>query len=86
MFCVYILKSSKDGNLYIGYTDNLGRRLAEHNAGKSQATRPRIPFKLIYCEAYLSAKDAKHREHNLKLHSKALSQLKRRLEDTLIIS
>jgi len=83
MFFLYILKSLKDNNLYIGYTNNLRKRIEEHNSGKSQATNPRKPFKLIYYEAYFSEKDAKHREHNLKLRARALAQLKKRLEDTL---
>ncbi len=83
MFCVYILKSAKDNLLYIGSTNDLKRRLEEHNNGKSKSTKNRVPFKLVYYEAYISEKDAKHREHNLKLGSRALAQLKRRLEDTL---
>jgi len=35
MFYVYILKSEKDGKLYIGYTNDLKRRLEEHNSGKN---------------------------------------------------
>jgi putative endonuclease len=80
---LYILKSLKDGNLYIGYTSNLRKRIEEHNSGKSKATNPRKPFKLIYYEAYISEKDAKHREYSLKLRARALAQLKKRLEDTL---
>jgi putative endonuclease len=83
MFSVYILRSLKDNQLYIGYTNDLKRRIEEHNSGKSFSTKTRRPFKLIYYEAYSSENDAKHREHNLKLRSRALAQLKRRLEDTL---
>ena len=36
MYYVYILRSSKDGSIYIGYTENLGRRLKEHVAGKRE--------------------------------------------------
>ena len=82
-FFMYILKSKKDDKLYIGYTNNLRKRLEEHNAGKVQSTKPRIPFRLMYYEAHTSEKDAKRREHNLKLHARALAQLKKRLEDTL---
>ena len=85
MFFVYVLKSLKDEQLYIGSTNNLERRIEEHNSGKSLATEPRRPFVLIYYEAYRSEKDARHREHNLKLRSRALAQLKKRLEDTLKI-
>ncbi len=83
MFFVYILKSVKDNEWYVGSTNNLRRRIEEHNRGKSNATKSRAPFKLIYYEAYLSEDDAKRREHNLKLRARALAQLKKRLEKTL---
>jgi len=83
MFFVYLLKSVKDNKLYIGYTNNLRRRIEEHNAGKSLSTKPRAPFRLIYYEAYSSEEDALHREQNLKLQSRALAQLKKRLMNTL---
>lgn len=82
MFFVYILKSLKDNQCYTGYTNNLKRRIEEHNSGKSKSTKPRAQFKLIYYEAYVSEKDAKRREHNLKLRARALAQLRKRLEDT----
>lgn len=44
MFFVYILKSLKDNNLYIGRTNNIERRLKEHNSGKVSSTKSRIPF------------------------------------------
>jgi len=83
MFYVYILKSLKDQQTYIGSTTDLRRRIEEHNSGKVISTSPRLPLKLLYYEAYLSEKDARHREHNLKLKSRAFTQLKKRLEDTL---
>lgn len=86
MFFVYILKSIKDNKWYIGYTNNLKRRIEEHNSGKSLSTKPRVPFRLVYYEAYISEKDAKHREYNLKLRARALAQLKKRLVDTLEIT
>lgn len=79
MFYVYILRSLKDRNLYTGSTNDLKRRLAEHNGGKVFSTKERVPFELIYYEAYKSEKDARHREHNLKLRARALNQLKKRL-------
>ncbi len=83
MFYVYLLRSLKDGNLYLGYTNDLRRRLKEHNQGKSKSTKPRSLLQLIYYEAYLAESDARKREHNLKLRAKALGQLKRRLGETL---
>ena len=62
----YVLESIKDGDYYIGYTNNLKRRLAEHNKGLNFSTKFRKPFKLIYFEACLNMKDAKRREHYLK--------------------
>ena len=47
MYYVYILKSRKDGNLYVGRTNNLERRLKEHNAGKVSSTKSRTPFILL---------------------------------------
>jgi len=79
MFYLYLLKSEKDGNLYIGSTNDLERRIAEHNEGKVFSTKARRPFELIYYEAYRSEKDARHREKNLKLRSRAYAQLKKRI-------
>ena len=66
MFYVYILQSLKDKSLYIGYTSDLRKRIKEHNAGLSRATKPFRPYKLIFYEAFLNRIDAKHREEYLK--------------------
>lgn len=65
-YYVYILKSQKNNSLYIGYTADLKKRLKEHNSGLSQATKPFIPYKLIFYEAFLNRIDAKNREIYLK--------------------
>ncbi len=83
MHYVYTLHSTKDSNLYIGRTDDLRRRLSEHNNGKSFATAPRRPFKLVYYEAYAAEEDAVKREHNLKLRGQARYQLMNRLGGSL---
>lgn len=83
MYYVYIIKSLKDKKLYIGSTNNLQRRLKEHNDGKVISTKPRIPFELIYYEAYKAEKDARKREKNLKLRSRAHNQLKKRIKESL---
>ena len=54
MWFVYILRSMRDGNLYVGSTNNMERRLADHNSGQVDATRSRRPFMI---EAYLAVKD-----------------------------
>lgn len=43
---VYILKCN-DGKFYTGFTNNLQRRLKEHEDGKSFSTRYRLPFELV---------------------------------------
>jgi len=62
----YVLRSLKDGNFHIGYTSNLKQRLTDHFKGRSKATKPRRPFELIYCEYFISKKDAMRRERYLK--------------------
>ena len=65
-YYTYVLKSSKDGKLYVGWTGNLGTRLREHNKGVVFATKSRAPFDLIYYEACLDKEKAVKREKQLK--------------------
>ncbi|MAF59654.1 MAG: GIY-YIG nuclease family protein [Candidatus Pacebacteria bacterium] len=83
MYYVYFLRSEVDNNLYIGSTNNLRRRLSEHNKGAVPSTKSRIPFTLRYYEAYYSESDARHRESSLKKDGKALGQLKKRIYESL---
>ncbi len=52
MHFVYVLKSQKDNNLYIGCTENLDKRLKYHNTGKVRSTKTRVPFVILYSEVY----------------------------------
>ncbi|OGY45243.1 MAG: hypothetical protein A3J62_03880 [Candidatus Buchananbacteria bacterium RIFCSPHIGHO2_02_FULL_38_8] len=83
MFYTYILKSLIDRKLYIGSTNDLKKRVKEHNTGLVESTKNRKPFKLIYYEAYLIENEARKREKNLKLRANALTQLKRRIKESL---
>lgn len=83
MFFVYILKSEKDNNKYIGCTHDLKARLQEHNKGRVTSTKDRKPLRLIYYEAYSSEKDAWKRESNLKLRKRSYSQLMKRIDSSL---
>jgi putative endonuclease len=65
-YCVYVLISEVDGDLYTGSTTDLPRRLDEHNSGRSLATAPRRPFRLLFCEYHTSKSDALKRESYLK--------------------
>ncbi len=62
MHYVYVLRSGKDNKLYVGYTENLDRRMMEHQTGKVKSTHHRLPLTLIYYEAYLVEADARGRE------------------------
>lgn len=66
MFYVYILRSEKDQSLYIGYTRDLNARFKSHNQRKNLATKYKVPYKLLYYEAFVNKVDAKHREVYLK--------------------
>jgi putative endonuclease len=65
-YYTYILKSEKDGNLYIGWTNDLRVRLSKHNEGKVPATKYRRPLNLVYYEACLNRKKAILREKYFK--------------------
>lgn len=82
MYYVYILQSDKDNGLYIGYTENLKRRLKEHQDGKSFATKSRLPFKLIHYQAFISQKDALSTEKYLKT-TRGWERIHRMLVDTI---
>jgi putative endonuclease len=72
MCYTYVLYSKKDGNFYIGFTQDLKLRFDPHNKGRVKSTKGRRPFKLIYYEACFSRNDASHREKYLKTyHGKA---------------
>lgn len=62
----YILRCA-DNTLYCGWTNDLGKRLAAHNAGTaSKYTRARRPVTLAYAEAFPTKQEAMRREAQLK--------------------
>jgi len=63
---MYMLNSIKDGELYIGSTNDLRRRFKEHNAGLVYSTKHRKPFKLVYYESCDDAYSAISREKQIK--------------------
>ena len=64
-FYTYVLMCA-DGNLYIGSTTDLQRRLSQHEAAEVSATAHRSPVRLVYYEACRSEKAARLREKQLK--------------------
>jgi len=66
MHFVYILKSEKDNNLYVGCAKQLKDRIKMHNLGRIESTMNRKPLKLIHYECFLNKEDAFAREQWLK--------------------
>ena len=58
MYTVYVLKSEKDGNLYVGCTSDLQKRIASHNSGKVRSTKSRVPLRLVFSEVFKDKHDA----------------------------
>jgi len=82
MYYTYVLQSLKDGQFYVGFTENLKLRFEHHSKGRVEFTRQRRPLKLIYYEACLDSEDAIRREKYFKTyHGKMF--LKRRLKSYL---
>lgn len=68
-FYVYIIQSVKDKSLYIGCTNNLSKRLSQHNEGLSKYTKSRVPWKLIWYCAFFERSSAESFEKYLKTGS-----------------
>ena len=63
---VYVIECA-DGTLYTGYTTDVERRVAEHDAGEgAKYTRGRTPVTLRHTEAFDSRSAAMSREHEIK--------------------
>lgn len=62
----YILRCA-DGTLYTGWTNDLAKRLAAHNAGRgAKYTRARLPVELYYWESFETREEAMRREAAVK--------------------
>ncbi|MBP9749879.1 MAG: GIY-YIG nuclease family protein [Candidatus Pacebacteria bacterium] len=85
MFYVYVLISTRDGELYIGSTNDLKKRFREHNSGKVPSTKTRTPFHLLYYEAYSAEVDARKREARLKQRGQARVHLLKRLSGSIAL-
>ena len=78
-YYIYVLEDKK-GNLYVGYSKDLKKRVEEHNRGLNQSTKSQKPWHCIYFEACLNEEDAKRREGYLKTNQ-GNRMLKRRLKE-----
>ena len=82
-YTVYVLYSYEFDKYYTGQTNNVKRRLEEHNRGENFSTSWRGPFKLVYYEAYKSLEDARERELALKFRGNSRKHLMNRLFNSL---
>ncbi|WP_224333171.1 GIY-YIG nuclease family protein [Haloprofundus halobius] len=77
MHYVYVVECA-DGSYYTGYTTDVQRRVAEHDAGDgAKYTRGRTPVELVHSESYPSKSAAMRREYEIK-------QLSRRQKERLV--
>ena len=77
-YFVYLLANYKDKKLitYVGYTNNLKKRLVLHNSGKGAKFTKGRTWKLIYYEKYRSRKEAINRECYIKKDRKFRNSIK----------
>ena len=66
MYYTYILVSEKDKKFYTGSTEDMKRRMHEHQEGKVPSTKNRRPLRLMLYEAYPTKTEAQRRERYLK--------------------
>jgi predicted GIY-YIG superfamily endonuclease len=69
MYYVYILRSKKDQSRYIGITNDLKRRLQEHNSGSAIYSSKKRPYQIIWCCIFVSKNKAYDFERYLKSSS-----------------
>ncbi len=81
MHYVYILLNESKTRTYTGVTDNIEKRLAEHNAGRVKSSRPYRPYKIIHSELLKTLSEARQKE---KFYKFTIGR--RRLKETLFKS
>ena len=65
-FFLYILQSKKNRKYYVGHTNDLERRIVEHNSGQTKSTKTGIPWEVIYTKEYDSNIEANRAELEIK--------------------
>ncbi len=80
MFYVYVLKSPKHGQIYIGFSADLRARMKGHQEKEHPG------WKLVYYEAYRDEQDARDRERRLKHYGATLGILKKRINRSMDLS
>ena len=66
MYFVYVLKSDNNWRFYVGMTEDVERRVKEHNSGKTKSTKGYKPWIFFFKEEYKTRLEARNREKYLK--------------------
>ena len=82
MSYVYVLRRAKDDQFYVGSTNDVRRRVQQHQRGENTSTAKRLPIELIYFEGHRSKMDALRREKYFKT-TKGKVMLRQILRDAL---
>lgn len=82
---VYVLRSKKSGQWYVGFTSDLRKRFQQHNNDESRYTKGRGPYELLSYEAYRNTSDARSREKQLK-SGQGKAYLRKRIKRFLTLS
>jgi len=77
MYYVYCIQDKNSKELYYGYTNDLERRLSEHQKENNN-------WEIVYYEAYRSQDDARRREQKLKDYGQSRTHLKNRISKSLL--
>jgi putative endonuclease len=62
IYYVYILLNEAKTRTYTGVTDNVNKRLTEHNAGRVKSSQPYRPYKVIHVESFETLSEARQKE------------------------
>ena len=83
-FYTYVLQSKSDNKFYIGFTNDLERRVRQHQSGQNVSTKRRLPVELLYYEGHKSKQDAMRREAYFKT-TKGKTTLKQMLRESIAL-
>lgn len=83
MHYVYVIKSKKTNEVYLGCTNDLRKRLLKHNHNEVKSTKNKGPWEVRYYEAFYSKEDAFNREQKLKKNYRGWQELKKRMKKSM---
>ena len=75
MYYLYILESLNTARKYIGISEEIEKRLKQHNQNRVRSTKAYSPWKIVYTERYNSKRESRQRELELKNNSWKRNQL-----------